>query len=293
MIFSRRTDIALHKDGQGRFLPWLIAFMVFLAVLAAAGVVVLSTLVDRWDHGVSGTMTVQIAPGDTENVDYQRRQAALLLLRATDGVARADLVASEDVRRLLEPWLGPAVGNGLPLPQLIDVELTPGVTLDAGALQNRLAEAVPGIAVDDHRVWLDRLVQMFETARLLAYGVLFFILLATIGTVIFTTRTGLAIHQEAIEVLHLIGARDAYIAAQFAARAMMMGLKGGLLGLMVALPCLYGIGWLASKLEQGLIPDVTFTPVHWAGLVFVPIFVAFVAALSARFTVMKTLSRML
>ena len=293
MIFTRRSDLALDKDGQGRFLPWLIAFMVFLAILAAAGVVILSALVDRWDRGVSGTLTVQIAPAETEVADQQRRQAALLLLRGVNGVARADLVASDDVRRLLEPWLGPSVGDGLPLPQLIDVELTAGASVDVDALQTRLSQAIPSVSVDDHRVWLDRLVQIFETARMLGFGVLGLILLATVGTVVFTTRTGLAIHQEAIEVLHLIGAKDGYIATQFAARALMMGVKGGGLGLLVALPCLYGIGWLSDKMEQGLIPAVEFGPAHWAGLALVPVLVALVAAISARITVLSNLSRML
>ena len=35
-MFTRRSDLPLDKDALSRFLPWLIAFMVFLAVLAMA-----------------------------------------------------------------------------------------------------------------------------------------------------------------------------------------------------------------------------------------------------------------
>ena len=86
MILARRSDLALDKDDQGRFLPWLIAFMVFLAILATAGVMVLTALVHRWDRGVSGTLTVQIAPAETAAADRQRKRAALLLLRGAEGV---------------------------------------------------------------------------------------------------------------------------------------------------------------------------------------------------------------
>lgn len=293
MILARRSDLALDKDDQGRFLPWLIAFMVFLAILATAGVMVLTALVHRWDRGVSGTLTVQIAPAETTAADRQRKRAALLLLRGAEGVIRSNPVTADDVRRLLEPWLGPTVGEVLPLPQLIDVKLAPDAGIDVSALRAKLAEAIPGVSVDDHRVWLDRLVRILETVKLLGFGVLGFILLATVGTVVFTTRTGLAIHREAIEVLHLIGARDGYIAAQFAARALTMGLKGGVLGLLTALPCLYGIGWLSSRMERGLIPKVDFGLPHWAGIVMAPVLVALVASATARVTVLRNLSRML
>ena len=89
---------------------------------------------------------------------------------------------------------------------------------------------------------------LFKTISILAL-----IGLATIGTVIFTTRTGLAVHQEAIEVLHLIGAQDSYIARQFATRALMLALRGGLIGLALAVPTLIAIGILSAAMDAGAI----------------------------------------
>ena len=59
-MFSRRSDLLLDKDSLNRFLPWLIAFMVFLVILAMAGMLVLNATAARWDKGISGTLTVQI-----------------------------------------------------------------------------------------------------------------------------------------------------------------------------------------------------------------------------------------
>ncbi|MBT8004062.1 MAG: cell division protein, partial [Rhodospirillales bacterium] len=105
--------------------------------------------------------------------------------------------------------------------------------------------------------------------------------------------TSLAVHQGAIEVLHLIGAQDVYVAGQFAHRALVLGLKGGFLGLLLAAPTLWGIRALAEQMDSGLIPEFNMTMVHWSALVFLPIIVALIAMLTARVTVMRNLGRML
>ena len=304
-MFTRRTDLQLERDSLGQFLPWLIAFMVYLSILALAGMLVLDDIARRWDKGMSGTLTVQIAPSPGSGVTsgtaqkaskdgVRRLQAILDLLRSTPGVARAKTLSQEKVLALLEPWLGNgALGADLPLPKLIDVELENGVALDIAALEIRLMAIVPGAVIDDHGVWLGHLVDLIQTVRALALAVLVFIALATTGTVIFATRTGLAIHHEAIEVLHLIGAQDAYIARQFASRALMLGLRGGVIGLFLAVPTLWSIGGLARSLRSGYFPEFSLDLVHWAILACMPIVVALIAMISARLTVMKTLARML
>ncbi len=156
-----------------------------------------------------------------------------------------------------------------------------------------MLKAVPGTTVEDHGVWLDKLVRLLRTVEILASLVLLLIGSATVGTVVFTTRTGLAIHQEAIEVLHLIGAQDSYVAKQFATRALILGLRGGIIGLVLAVPTLMGIGALAARMEAGLLPDFTLAPSHWAAMVCLPLAVAVIAMLTARLTVMKTLAEML
>jgi len=298
-MLSRRTDLPLERDALSRFLPWLIAFMVYLASLALAGVLVLNDMADRWDRGVSGMLTVQIAPDPKTDAgaaerEARRTQAVLGILLSTPGVVRAEAIGNSQIMALLEPWLG-AVGSDqdLPLPRLIDVETASGVRLDVEALAKRLAAVTSGVGIDDHRVWLDRLIRLVRTVEILAFAVLALICLATAGTVVFTTRTGLSIHHEAIEVLHLIGAQDSYVAKQFANRALALGLRGGLIGLLLAVPTLLAIGALARQMEAGLLPDFTLSQVHWAALAGLPLAAAVIAMLTARLTVMRNLSRML
>ncbi len=304
-MFTRRSDLQLERDSLGRFLPWLIAFMVYLSILALAGMLILDDIARRWDHGMSGAMTVQMTPspnaGGSSAVakeararDDKRLRAALGVLKTTPGIARAEILSESKLMTLLEPWLGGgAFGADLPLPMLIDVELAGGAQIDMVALERRLKAAAPGAVVDDHGVWLEHLINLIQTVKALALAVLVFIALATTGTVIFATRTGLAIHHEAIEVLHLIGAQDSYIARQFASRALILGLRGGIIGLMLALPTLWGIGALARSLESGLLPEFSLGAFQWIILASLPLAVAMIAMISARLTVMKTLARML
>ena len=296
-MLAHRSDLPLDRDALSRFLPWLIAFMVYLACLALAGMLTLGAVAERWDAGVSGTLTVQIIPSESPTAapkEARRIEAALEILRTTPGIAGAEVIGEDRIMALLEPWLGSIGGSGdLPLPRLIDVELKAGAEVDTAALSKRLRQAVPGATVDDHGVWLDKLVRLLRAVEILASLVLLLIGLATVGTVVFTTRTGLAIHQEAIEVLHLIGAQDSYVAKQFATRALILGLRGGIIGLVLAVPTLMGIGALAARMEAGLLPDFTLTPAHWAAMVCLPLAVALIAMLTARLTVMKTLAEML
>ena len=293
MIFSRRTDLQIGRDALGGFLPWLIAFMVFLAILAVAGAGALHDLAARWDQGIGATLTVQVPAGTDVAEDDRRVAMAVARLQELDGVVAVRPVSAEDVSRLLAPWLGPMADSpALPLPRLIDVTLADDASLDARAVQASLADSLPGVAVDDHRVWLARVVSMMRAAEMLALAVLAMIAVACAGTVVFTTRTGLAVHQEAIEVMHLIGARDSYIARQFAQRALMLGLKGGLLGLVIAIPVLAAVRLLAERLPDGIQIDLGVDPWRWALLAVPPLAVAVIAMVTARLTVMRTLGRM-
>ena len=294
MLGVKRSDLPLDNDAHSHFLPWLIAFMVFLAVLAIGGILVLNATAARWDQGVGGTLTVQIAATEDPARDQNNLQEVLNVIAAASGIERYVIIEEEHMMTLLEPWLGSSANvNDLPLPKLIDVGLADEAQFDIKDFTRTLQARVPDATVDDHRIWLQRLVNLIRTVEFIAMAILVFIALATMGTVIFTTRTGLSIHKEAIEVLHLIGAQDSYIAGQFAARAMMLGLKGGLIGMALGLPALYLVGTLAESLEEAALPDLSFGPIEWAIFAIIPLCVAGLAMTTARSTVLRSLARML
>jgi len=298
MSFLHRSDLPLKDDATSRFLPWLVAPMVFLCAVALAGVFILNTLIGRWDRDVSGTLTVEIAaaPGEAGEAAEKTRQlveAALRLLNDTPGIRSARALTQEQLVGLMAPWLGNSeLLKELPLPALIDVTLVPDAHVDLEALSHRLSAAVPGTSLDDHRVWLAKLIDLSRSIEALAIGIVVLIGGVTSATVFYATRTGMAVHREVIEVLHLIGATDDYIARQFAERAFVLGLKGGVTGLALTMPALAGISFVAHRLEGGFLADLSLSLPGWIAVLVLPALAALLAMLTARATVHQTLARM-
>ncbi len=289
----RRGDLPFDRDASGRFLPWLIAFMVFLAGLALAGALGLERLAGDWNRGVSATFTVQIPAAATREETARRVSQALRHLGEVDGIAEARELDDADLARLIGPWLGSSNDlDDLPLPRLIDLRLLPAATVTAADLQNHLDSRIPGVLVDDHQVWLSRLVALLRTVEAVALSVVALTLVAMIATVVFATRAGLAVHHDVIELLHLTGARDSYIAWQFAIRALMLGLRGGALGLLLCLPALLGLSAMIDGLGGDVAPSFGPSALDVAILALLPGLAGVSAMIAARRTVMRALRRM-
>jgi len=287
------SDLQLEADGTGRFLPWALAVMVFLAALALAGALALDGSIEGWRRGVSSKLTVQIADRPGEPL-APRIEKALDVLRGIPGVAAAEPLERRAVEALLEPWLGSdALQADLPLPGLIDVTLAGNNALSVDALAARLQAAVPGARIDDPKPWLDRLIQLGRLLQTLGGGIVLLVGLASAAMVIFATRAGLAARRDTIELLHLIGAEDGYIAKQFQRHVARQAIRGGIVGGVIAVLVLFAIQLLASRVGAGLLPGLALAWWHWLALMILPIAAALLAIFTARLTVLGELRAML
>jgi len=295
---QRDLDLALNRDGSGRFLPWTVALMVYLASLALALLLVVHQVVQRWDVGLSGTMTVELPAASGNGSDDGAVALALGVLRGTPGVLRAEPLDATRVVALLAPWLGNDFNaDELPLPRLIDLRVDPQAGLDAAALGTRIAAAVPGAQLDDHRRWIERVLRLAFAIEVVAALVVLLVGGAAALAVVFATRAGLAVHHGVVEVLHLIGAPDAYIARQFARHALRLSLIGGIIGLLMAALTLIALGAAAQQAgilnaTVRLLPALQAPPLWWAVLLLLPIAAGIVAMATARLTVLRSLARM-
>ncbi|MSP82068.1 MAG: cell division protein [Alphaproteobacteria bacterium] len=209
------------------------------------------------------------------------------------GIAGAITLGRNEALKLLQPWLGEGFdGGGLPLPVLIDVQLEPGKTLDLEALRTSLSAAVPDARVESREGWLAPLIATADTIRTLAYAVVALIGLAAVATVVFTTSTSLAAHQDAIELLHLTGAYDGFIAQQFQRQALIHGLLGGLTGLALAGGSYVLVARVAARMAAPLLPRLSLDPLGLAILASLPLAAAGLATIVARLTVLRALSRL-
>lgn len=294
---SSHLDVPFDKDGSARFLPWLIGFMVYLAALSLVSALAMNKVLDRWDRGLSGQLTLQIPPADPAEDPRERElrlDQAVEILTSTPGVTGAVVLDPADMNKLLVPWLGEgALQEDLPLPDLIAVQLDPASPPDLGNLQRRLDEAIPGIESDSHQAYLSQLVGMTRAVQIVAALVVVLVGLSAVLAVVFVTNTGLSIHRHVIEVLHMIGAHDDYVAQQFQRYAFKLGLRGGFLGVVLAVPTVLLVGRQLGASDVGFLPNLALTPVDWAIVALLPLMAALVAMLTARVTVLRTLVQLL
>ncbi|MSP20313.1 MAG: hypothetical protein EXQ93_02040 [Alphaproteobacteria bacterium] len=285
----RPYDLPFAQDGSGRFLPWIIALMVYLAALASIAALATREAVSRWNAGLEGTATVEIAPALDFNGTDAAVAAAVALLRTMPGVATVTVVPADEIARLLEPWLGPdAARSGLPLPRLIDLTFAPSARVDFAALGGTLVSVVPSARLDTHSQWLDRLQALGQSVQIAALAIVLLIAIAAGATVVFATRSGLAVHRELIELMHLIGSRDSYIAQQFQSHALSLALRGGALGA----GTVGALAVVSRPIQGALLPDLSLGASSIVALAALPLIAGAIALVTARITVLRALRKM-
>lgn len=286
-----RSDLPLERDASARVLPWVIAVMVYLATLALAGSVSIHGALSRWNAGLAGKATVQIDPAP--DLEMSRRlRLALEVLKTTPGVIEAELMPREKLAELLEPWLGKGnVAPDLPVPELIDVTVDPA-EIDLVELGRRIEGIGPGARLDDHTLWTRGLIIGGRAIQALALIAVVLIGFAAVAIVVFATRAGFATHFDIIELLHLMGAQDRYIAKQFQRHFRWLSFKGGVVGLALAAATLVLLGQFAGDLEGPLLPNLALGAWGWGALATLPLGATWVATMTARFTVLRALKRL-
>lgn len=94
----------------------------------------------------------------------------------------------------------------------------------------------PQASLDNHKLWLNKLINFASGLKMLALSVLALVIGITSGAIFYSTQTSLGLHKDIIEILHLLGAKDTYIAQQYAAKTAVLGFWGGLIGVVFAVP---------------------------------------------------------
>ncbi len=284
-------DLPLQRDASGRFLPWIIALMVYLAAMGGVGLIWLSSTLKEWDASLASALTLQV-PADASQ---PRIEMALGALRQTKGIVSANLLGLDETGKLIQPWLGNSVAvASLPLPRLIDMRIDPRVDIDYATLRKQLDSIVPNAQLDDNHGWLSSAHGVAARVEgILTTGVL--VVTALIVTIIvFTARIGLALHRSLIELLHLLGAQDSYIARQFQVHALFLGLRGGIIGDAAAVVTIAILGPAGHMLALP-VPIATYSIFDWRIwllLIVAGLAAGGVAMLTARLTVLRQLARM-
>lgn len=270
--------------------------MCYLACLAIGALMLINRAVDGWTRGLSREVTVQVRQIQKLDMDTEL-QKAIALLKATSGVVSAEPLPREAGLKLLEPWLGSTNLEELPIPRLIRVTIDDNHQPDFVALDKNLKDNIHGASLDTHRRWEAELTRMAHTLSLLSYVILALICASAIAMVIFAARSVLDANREVVDVLHLVGARDGYIARQIDWRFMVSGMTAGVFGIALALLTFLGLG-LSGNVENNSVAAASYTLLYapagsgylsYIVLLMVPFVATIIALLSARLTLMRML----
>ncbi len=300
--FNLRRDQPLVPVDTvaGRALIAVIAILTFLAALSAGAAVLAARASEQWRGAVANEMTIQIRPDSRRDIEADLAQA-VAMAAGVASIESVRVVPKAESDRLLEPWLGAGLDLvELPVPRLIVLKLKSRVGPDLPAFSTALRNLLPSAILDDHRLWVRRLSTMASTIILSGAAVVLLVLAAAALAVAFATRGAMAGSRDSVEVLHLVGADDAFIAREFQSRFIRLGLRGGAVGGLAAIIVITLLGWLASRWSaapeaeqlQALFGAFEIGWSGYAAVVAVAVVVAAIAGLVSRFTVRHYLRAM-
>jgi cell division transport system permease protein len=275
--------------------------MCFLACLAIAGLLMVSTAASSWTSKVGSELTVQIRP--SEGADIEQGVASVnAVLAATPGIKRHYTLSRDDSVRLLKPWLGAgAMLEDLPVPRLIGVVVDDNEPPDLDRLALAIEAATPGASLDSHRRWQTEIVRLAEVLRAVGLAILLVIAGTAAALVVYASRGALEANRDTIEVLYLAGARDRFIASQVERRFLKTGLVAGLCGLAAAAVLLglvagfgdgRGSGGVAAAVRMLMFSEIDDSSRTLALFGLVPLLTTVLCLITARLAVTRILRAM-
>ena len=283
----RPAPLLPRQDGRDRSLTFVVACLCFLACLSVYAMLASSRAAGGWKRELAASATVQVRPkaGDTGG---EAAASAAETLAGLPGVTEVQALDRAAAEKLLEPWLGKGnIPDDLPIPHLVTVELDPQHPASVAAMNAALSAAGLDATVDDHRRWMHDVEASGAAVRGVAITGTLLVAAAAGAVIAFATRAGLAARRDVVEVLHLSGARDRYIAGLFQRRFAFLAARAGLYGALAAAA--------ATALARGLGGSDGFSPAlpfAWSDLAWAapcPVAAALVAAVAARRTAMSIL----
>jgi len=273
------------------------AVMCYLACLAIGALILVDRAVTSWTSGLAREMTIQVRVVRNASIPEEVEKARAIAA-AFPGIIEVDVLDESEGARLLEPWLGTRSLEGLPVPRLLRIVTDTDSPPDVVALENAISE-VKGARLDTHQKWEAELTRMARALSAVSYAILFLISISAVAIVVFATRAVLQANRHIVDLLHLVGARDGYIARQIDGRFLRTGLISGFIGVGLGLFTFLLLGLVGSgsgseggvaAASRGLLFSTPSIAIWSYALLFaVPLAATLICLITARITLMRRL----
>lgn len=282
-------DLPLSKDLAARFLPFIVGLMVYLGSLFCVFTFFVIDAAESWQSQLTTHLTIEI-PTDSKNSSDELQARVLRLLNKTPGIKQVVPVPPQELTTLLHSLMGTAESlEGITLPVLIDVTLMETEPVDIKNLEAHFKTMSPQIQLIDHRDWQKQVLTLIRASVILTSILTGLILLTALIATRFAVRTSLLIHRQVIDILHLIGATNKYIARQFQIHILKQGLLASGLGSSLAFLTFWGLMTLLQEIGISFGFGDFFLLQAFCVFSLAPFVTSFFMMLSARRTVMRGL----
>ncbi len=284
----------------GSSLTLVVAIMSFLASLTAGGVYVVFNAANVWTNKISAEITVQIQQRPGDGGDDKTAEIARFI-SDQNGVRRVTPFTREQSLKLVEPWIGKSeVLKTFAIPRLIAVEIDRDNPPDISTLKKVLEAKYPGALLDDHGHWRAEIRRLTRLLELAGMGMLFLMATATGAVIIAAATSSLASNREIVSVLNFVGAEEKFIARQFEAHFLWVGIKAGILGAGLAAIVFLCLPYLTEGVSSSVTSQAEIRRLVGAGsldlygyvvLLFVVIAVAAICKMTSRYGVRRILNQ--
>lgn len=291
-----RTDVPLENDIQTKFLIGLVGLMSFLLVLSCASTIILNSMTNRWSSGLQNKLTIEVSSetkdGFVLTADKIKKETRKLkkVLQDNPAIKTIRILKDQEIRELIAPWIGKDLTlDGIPLPGLITLELKQTSDETLHTLQKIIKRTSNNAHLETHDDWLKEFLSLINSLRTTA--LLITLLVLAITTIAITTamHTRLSLYKKDVELLHLMGASDRYIARQFLPHALVITLKGGTIGSISAII----LTLLLTKITNApMIPSLEISMSWYVALLLSPLFLGLIAVTTSYITLLRTLIKM-
>ncbi|MEM1036920.1 MAG: cell division protein FtsX [Pseudomonadota bacterium] len=284
---SKETPLLPVSDAREAALYFVVGALCFLAALAALVSRGTYTAAEAWSAQVEGEITVILEDADRRSADGLAGQ-----IEGLAGVVEARVLTREELETLLEPSFGPGgMPEGLPLPLLIAVLSDPETDV-SDEITALAATAGLDAEVSAHSGYARDVRRALSVLRMVALGAVALLAATAIAVIAFATHAALLARRDIVDVLHLSGAEDKFIAGLFERRFWVLALKAGAVGALLALMVTALIvfsGGAQGETAAQLLPQLSLDFVDLVILTLTPVLAGLSSRMAAHITVMQSL----
>ena len=289
-----KTDIAFKTDLNKGFLPFITAFMVFVASITLATALIGNTLASDWNNHMNNNLTIQVLPDMKAKNPAQEIEARInnitKILKQTPGIKSFYAMTKGETVNLLKPWIGDKID--ITLPRIISVQISDIIPLNTKSLINEMKNYSSLIKLETYETWMYDFKNTISAVQTLLGVIIILILLTTAITISYATKSGLNINKKVINIMHMVGATNKYISTHFSRQMMILAVSGGFIGYIISCVVILIIKSISKDISDGIIANFEFSGYIYLQILIIPIIAGIIAKISAMLTIRKELNKM-